>query len=165
MSLQKSIDEVKMIFPLWKSKSRIIGRAGEIYCYKNMKCIKCNASDWKECTINEKSKDQICKKCNKKYQIKCKNISKNYYNKLKKTLKFKTIGAEYNSTLNSIKEKIDYIIILYEKENNNIIDIIHIKSNNISENNIIPRKPLGKTAKRAGWQGCYLIFEHINFIK
>jgi hypothetical protein len=33
-----------------------------------------------------------------------------------------------------------------------------ISRENISEDNVIPRKPLGPTARRAGWQGCYLNF-------
>ena len=33
-----------------------------------------------------------------------------------------------------------------------------IKSQNINADNVIPRKPLGPNARRAGWQGCYLEF-------
>ena len=164
MSLQQQINKVKEDNPSWKSNSRIIGRAAEIYSCEKIKCIKCNEMNWLECDINAKSKDQICKKCGKKYQIKCKNTTKKLYNNIKKNNEFKTIGAEYNITLKSIEDQIDYIIILYEKVNLTILDIIHIKSVNITCDNIIPRKPLSKNAKRAGWQGCNLYFTNIHFI-
>lgn len=163
MSLQQQVDKVKEDNPLWKSNSRIIGRAAEIYCCEKIKCIKCNEMNWSECDTNTKSKDQICKNCGKKYQIKCKNITKKLYNNIKINKEFKTIGGEYNTTLKSIEDEIDYIIILYEKVNHNILDIIHIKSVNITSDNIIPRKPLSKNAKRAGWRGCKLHFTNIHF--
>jgi len=164
MSLQPQIDKVKQQNPLWKSNSRIIGRAAEIYSCEKIQCIKCNEMNWLECNINTKSKDQICKNCGKKYQIKCKNTTEKLYNNIKKNSEFKTIGAEYNTTLKSIEDQIDYIIILYETVNHNILDIIHIKSDNITCDNIIARNPLSNNAKRAGWQGCNLHFTKIHFI-
>ena len=163
MSLQPQIDKVKEQNPLWKSNSRIIGRAAEIYSCEKIQCIKCNEMNWLECIVNAKSKDQICKNCGKKYQIKCKNTTEKEYNKLKKTRIFKTVGGEYNTTLKSIKEKIDYIIILYDKEYV-ILDIIHIKCDDITGDNFIPRNKLSPDARRAGWQGCNLHFANINFI-
>ena len=165
MSLKLYIDKIKIDKPHWKSKSQIIGKAGEKYFYHNLKCLECLQTNLLECKINEKSKDIICKSCNKKYQIKCKKYSQSEYNNLKKKRIFKTIGAEYNTTLRSINENIDYIIILYDENRDYLIlNIIHVKSINITEKNIIPRKPLGPNAKRAGWQGCYLHFSDINFI-
>jgi len=164
MSLQDEIKRVKQDNPLWKSNSRIIGRAAEIFSCEKMKCIKCNEANWLECVTNEKSKDQICKNCGKKYQIKCKKITKKSYHTIKKNGEFKTIGAEYNTTLKSIEYQIDYIIILYEKMTYNILDIIHVESKDITKDNIIPRKPLTKNARRAGWQGCNLYFETIHFL-
>ena len=34
--IQDAINEVKIKYPLWKSESRIVGKAGEIYCCKNI---------------------------------------------------------------------------------------------------------------------------------
>jgi len=163
MSLQNAIDTVKKQNPLWKNNSRIIGRASEIYCCIHMKCTECNSSDWLECITNEKSKDQICNTCKKQYQIKCKKTTPKQCNTIKTSQIFKTIGAEYNTTLKSIGEGIDYIIILYDK-NNDILDILHIKSEDITRDNIIPRNKLSETARRAGWQGCNLSFTNVRFI-
>ena len=45
-----------------------------------------------------------------------------------------------------------------------IKDICNLPVKNITCDNIIPRKPLSKHAKRAGWQGCNLHFTNIHFI-
>lgn len=157
MSLQSYIDTVKSENPKWKSNSRIIGRAGELYCCYNLKCVTCKSLDWLECKTNEKSKDQICKNCSKKYQIKCKSVNEKQYTDILKNKKIKCLGGEYNTTLKSIEENIDYIFLLYDKKYK-ILDVISIEHTNVKEENIIARKPLSQTAKRAGWQGCYLHF-------
>ena len=138
--------------------------AAEIYACEKLSCRKCNEMNWFVCNVNEKSKDQICKNCGKKYQIKCKNVTEKSYNNIILVGEVKTIGAEYNTTLKSIEEQIDYIIILYKKVNYNILGIIHIKSEDIMCDDIIPRAPLRDTAKRSGWQGCKLHFKNINYI-
>ena len=38
------------------------------------------------------------------------------------------------------------------------------KNENINSNCIMPRKPLSITAKRAGWQGCNILFDNIQII-
>jgi hypothetical protein len=160
MSLKLEIDFVKNNTE-WKSVSRIIGRAGEIYCCNKLKCPNCNSKEWIECDVNKKSKDQICKICNKNYQIKCKKITTGQHTKIITSKKVKMIGAEYNTTLKSLDENIDYIVMLYDK-NYFIIDVLNIKSQNLTKENIIPRTPLSKNAKRGGWQGCNLIFNNFE---
>ena len=59
----------------------------------------------------------------------------------------KTIGGDYFTTLNNINEKIDYLIILYEKQSYTILNILYITNENINSNCIIPRNPLSSTAK------------------
>jgi hypothetical protein len=102
--------------------------------------------------------------CQKNYQIKCKKITKTQHATMLRNKMFKTIGAEYNTTLKSIEQHIDYIIVLYDNTNYDIIDIIHINSCSITSSNIIPRKPLSEKAVRKGWQGCKLQFSDFNSI-
>jgi len=45
-----------------------------------------------------------------------------------------------------------------------IINILYVKNENINSDCIIPRKPLSITAKRAGWQGCNILFNNIEII-
>jgi type II restriction enzyme len=148
----------------WKSESRIVGEACEYYVKNNVKCVRCNNNNFEKCKTNEKSKDLICSSCNQIFQIKAKNTTQKQTNTIKNKNTFKTIGGEYSTTLNHINEKIDYFIILYEKHSYKIINILYIQNENINSNCIIPRKPLARTAKRAGWQGCNILFNNIHFI-
>ena len=64
------------------------------------------------------------------------------------------------TTLNSINndDNWDLMLVHYDKELNKVKDLKIIESQYISAKNVIPRKPLGPNARRAGWQGCYLEF-------
>ena len=148
----------------WTSESRIVGEACEEYVMNNIQCARCNNNNFEKCKINEKSKDLICKNCNQKYQIKAKSATQKEINNITTTKTFKTIGGEYSTTINNINENIDYLIILYEKHSYKIKSILYIKSDNININCIMPRKPLSLTAKRAGWQGCNLLFNNIEIL-
>ena len=148
----------------WTNESRIVGEACEYYIKNNIKCVKCNDKNYEKCKTNEQSKDLICISCNQKYQIKAKYTTQKQVNNIKNKNTFKTIGGEYSTTLKNINEQIDYLIILYEKQSYKIINILYINYENINSNCIIPRKPLSITAKRAGWQGCNILFHNIQFV-
>jgi len=148
----------------WKSESRIVGEALENYIKDNINCPRCNENNFEKCKTNEKSKDLICIGCNQNIQVKGKSATQKQVNMIKNINKFKTIGGEYSTTLKNMDQQIDYLIILYEKPYK-IINILYIKYENINLSCIIPRKPLSINAKRAGWQGCSLIFDNIQIIK
>lgn len=137
----------------WKNISRIIGEAVEI-CAITMSCPICKEKALLKYKTNEKSKDIKCDKCNSEFQIKATRSNTTKNNSLK------LLGAEYNTTLSSIHNNIHYIVFIYSVENNRytIKNIIFVDCININEKCIIARKPLSITAKRAGWQGCYLVF-------
>jgi type II restriction enzyme len=149
----------------WTSESRIVGEACEDYVKNKVKCVRCNNNNFKKYKTNEKSKDLICISCNQKYQIKAKSATHKQINNIKCKNQFKTIGGEYSTTLNNINEKIDYLIILYEKQSYKILNILYITNENITSNYITPRNPLSLTAKRAGWQGCNILFEKFRYIE
>lgn len=149
----------------WENESRIVGEACEYYVKNNINCVRCNTKNFEKYKTNEKSKDLFCITCNQKFQIKAKSATHKQVNNIKCKNKFKTIGGEYSTTLNNIDEKIDYIIILYEKKTYIILSILYISNENINFNCIIPRNPLSSNAKRAGWQGCNIIFDNVQIIK
>jgi len=163
MELNNIISQVKESNK-WKNESRIVGEACEYYIKNNVKCVRCNNNNFEQCKINEISKDLIGISCNQQYQIKAKSATQRQVNNIKYTNTFKTIGGEYSTTLHNINENIDYLIILYEKQSYKIINILYIKNENINSNCIMPRKPLSLTAKRAGWQGCSILFNNIQII-
>ena len=50
------------------------------------------------------------------------------------------------------------MLVHYDKELNKVKGLKIIESQYIIAKNVIPMKPLGPNARRAGWQGCYLEF-------
>ena len=148
----------------WISEGRIVGEACEQYIKKNIKCLRCNDINYEKCKTNEQSKDLICISCNQKFQIKGKNVTQKQVQNIKNKNAFNTIGGEYSTTIKNINQQIDYLIILYEKQSYKILNILYIKTENINYTCIMPRKPLSITAKRAGWQGCKILFDNIQFI-
>ena len=146
---------IEEINPNWKSNSRIFGEVIEKWVAKNMHCS-CGGN-YSLFSANKKSIDAVCKSCSKNIQIK--SSSKPY--KPNKNNVLKILAAEYTTTLNSIKslESWDLMLVYYEKENLTVEEVSIIYSDDITELCVIPRKPLGPNARRAGWQGCYLEFD------
>ena len=138
----------------WTSVSRIVGEAIED-CMITIACPICNNKSLQKYKPNEKSKDVKCIKCNCQIQIKGAKFTK------KKKTSLKLLGAEYKTTCTSIKaNNVHYLVVLYSviEDSYTINEIYFIDCMDINESCIIPRKPLSLTAKRAGWQGCTLVF-------
>jgi type II restriction enzyme len=147
-------NELLKINSEWKSNSRIYGEVVELWVQNNIPC-KCGGKLINQ-PANQKSIDCICDKCLKNIQIK--SSSKPF--KANRDEKLRILGAEYMTTLNSINinQQWDLMLVHYDKELNKVEGLIIIESKYISAKNVIPRKPLGPNARRAGWQGCYLEF-------
>jgi type II restriction enzyme len=144
----------------WKNVSRIVGESVED-CVVTMMCPICNEKALEKYKTNEKSKDVQCKSCNCQIQIKATKNTK------KKQTSLKLLGAEYKTTCSSIKENnVHYLVVLYSfvGDTYTINDILFIDKLDINESCIIPRNPLSSTARRAGWQGCTLVFNTFKSI-
>lgn len=153
----------------WKNKSRIIGEACEKYVQDNIKCFRCflnnnNKNNFNKCKVNEKSKDFICVNCNQKYQVKAKGITNKSLNKIIINKTCKILGGEYKTTLNSLNQNIDYLIVLYDKTLYSIKKYLYVKYEQIDSNCILARKPLSVTARRSGWTGCYVLLKNFDII-
>ena len=144
----------------WTSASRIVGEAIED-CVCKMACPVCSEKSLINYMANEKSKDIKCEKCSCQIQVKgTKNTKK------KQTI-LKLMGAEYKTTCLSIKENnVHYLVVLYSVigDKYTVDDVLFIDCLDINETCIIPRNPLSLTARRAGWQGCYLHFNKFKSI-
>ncbi len=145
----------------WTSVSRIVGEAAED-CIITLPCPICHQKSLTKYKTNEKSKDVMCKACSCQIQIKASKYRQN------NTMPLKLMGAEYKTTCDSFKNNtIHYIVLLYSvsSEKYTIQDILFINHQDISESCIVPRNPLKPTAKRAGWQGCTLVFNVCRSIR
>jgi len=150
-------EEIQQINNKWKSKSRIYGEVIELWVENNLPCS-CNGKLITQ-PANQKSIDSTCNKCGKNIQIK--SSSKQF--KINRKNELKILGAEFTTTLNSVNSNLnwDLMLVHYNKDENFVVEIKLVKSKNISYKNVIPRKPLGQNARRAGWQGCYLVFSEV----
>ena len=146
----------------WTSISRIVGDAVED-CVSSMSCPICNEKALTKYKINEKSKDVKCEKCSCQIQIKATK------KKTKKELTtLKLLGADYKTTCSSINEKnVHYLVLLYSVIGDiyTINNIYFVDREYVNESCIIPRNPLSATARRAGWQGCILVFNTFKSLK
>ena len=147
-------NEMLQINSEWKSNSRIYGEVMELWVEKNIPCS-CGGRLVTQ-PANQKSIDCICNQCSKNIQVKssAKPFTINRNGKLK-------ILVQNMTTLNSINSELDWdlMLIQYDKELNYVVNVKVIIAENIKARNVIPRKPLGPNARRAGWQGCYLEFD------
>lgn len=153
--INKSFEsELQQINNQWKSKSRIYGEVIELWIENNLPCS-CHGIFITQ-PANQKSIDSTCNKCSKNIQIK--SSSKPF--KINRNNELKILGAEFTTTLNSVNSNLnwDLMLVYYNKDENFVEEIKLVKSKDISYKNVIPRKPLGQNARRAGWQGCYLVF-------
>ncbi len=139
----------------WKSQSRIFGEACEFWVEANVPCFKCGGH-LQKLKANEKSIDHRCQNCGEKYQVK--TGTKNIINKSKK---IKITGAEYKTTLSKIGDW-SLIVMQYDPKSCSLLEHKFVDKKYITSNCIIPRKPLGPNARRAGWQGCYMIFDNFS---
>lgn len=146
----------------WISTSRIIGEAMED-CVTTIPCPICSYKSLVKYKTNQKSKDVKCENCSCQIQIKATKNTKYQ----KEITSLKLLGAEYKTTCSSIKENnVHYLILMYSVAGDkyNINDIYFIDHADINESCIIARPPLSSKAKRAGWQGCYLVFNKFKSV-
>ena len=136
----------------YKSKSQIARVITEAWVLLKIRCPNCS-DKLCEYPANEKSKDVFCSSCNEDFQIKS---SKKKFSK-------RITGAEYNTTLKSVKipNNPSFMLLHYDEDAMAVVNFEIIHHSFITEKCIIPRKPLSDKAKRAGWQGCLIDIEGI----
>ena len=138
----------------YKNKSQIARIETEKWVIDSLFCPLCgnrlNAS-----TANTKVYDFFCSSCNQEYQLKA----------LSKKIGKKLIGSEYYTFIKAIQNRSvpNFLVMEYSIENNTFKskEVIFIPKVFISEAIIEKRTPLSESARRAGWTGYNLLFEHI----
>ena len=102
----------------FKSKSQIARITTEAWVIDNVLCPNCGSS-LQGYPANEKSKDVYCKSCEADFQIKS---SKKRFSK-------KITGAEYKTTLNSVRNASypSLMLLFYDEKNMTVVDfqVIH----------------------------------------
>lgn len=131
----------------YKSPSQIARVTTEAWVDNHLLCPNCGSSI-DRFPANRKSVDFCCSTCEEVFQLK--SFSKSRPSRIP--------GGDYSTTLESIEEgsRPSFIFLHYDRDEMRVVDIHAVHSAFITKDQVKPRKPLGESARRAGWQGCYI---------
>lgn len=135
----------------YKSKSQKIRVASESWFLNNSYCVEC-LSILSKFPNNKPVADFLCEKCKEQYELKSKNGK----------IGSKILDGEYHTMIKRINsnENPNLFTLSYDDEYN-VKNIIAIPKYFFTEKVIEKRNPLSKTARRAGWTGCNILFNEI----
>lgn len=133
--------------PAYKSASQLARRSTEKWAVRNLYCPSCGAglSPYADSTpvYDFHSPD-----CQEKFQLKAS----------KHAFRTSVLDSEYKTALRSLMEDTypSLFLLRYDQPSWRVRDLDVVHRACISQSSIIPRKPLGPSARRAGWQGCLI---------
>lgn len=136
----------------YKSASQKARILTEAWTSDNLECPSCGGT-LSLLPANSRTSDFQCQSCGETYQLKSQS----------KPFGKKILGAEYNTTIQAIRDgrHPSLILLQYDLKNLSVQQVRILHRSWITEQSIIPRRPLGPQARRAGWQGCLLALESI----
>ena len=152
---------------IWKKKEKINGDLSEDFIYEHFRCLDCGSRISKE-RPGTKCFDHTCMGCGKKYQTKGRAKSLNALKNCIDKGQFRASGSKYKTRLNSVRNReCDFICVFYQKKDgvaDSLTGILHVPAHKITEDHVIPCKPLKPSARRAGWQGCNILMSSFNVV-
>lgn len=138
----------------YKNKSQIARVLTEHWLADNMYCPICGETSIRQAEANAPVKDFVCDKCKAQYELKSKN----------------TVSGNFSAT---VADGVYYTMIkrITSLENPNFF-FLHYNNYQVNNLVIVPkcffipniiekRKPLNKSARRSGWEGCNIILNEI----
>src|SRR3989344_8380031 len=142
----------KNIFDLYKSNSQRIRILTEKWTEKNMFCPACLNLHINQFPNNMPVSDFFCPKCSEQYQLKS---QKNKFGK-------RILDGAYKLMVNSIRknQRPNFFLLKYNPDYY-IENLCLLPYFFFTESIIEKRKPLSKTARRAGWIGCNILLNKI----
>ncbi len=139
----------------FSSRSQLIRVATEKWTAENLPCPACSAS-LDPYPNNMKVFDFHCESCNEKFQLKSSNHGFSKY----------VLDGEYKTQLASIRRGEYPSILLLSYQECDVDDVTAVHRSCIIPDYVIPRKPLSRKARRAGWQGCnFALFQMPDLAK
>ena len=150
---------------MYKKNEKINGELSEDFIYEYFRCLDCGSRISKE-RPGTKCFDHICMGCGKKYQTKGGAKSPNALKNCIRKGQFRTNGSAYKTRLNSVRNReCDFICVFYQTKDgvaDSLTGILHVPAHKITEDHVIPCKPLKPPARQAGWQGCNILMTSFN---
>lgn len=130
----------------YTSKSQMARVMMETWAELNLYCLCCPSDRLGRLPANTPLADFNCPRCSREYQLKSKNGR----------FDGRVEGAEYKRVLNAIRSGVlpEYFLAEYDTRWSMLVWVRAIPGRKIDEARVAARRPLKRTAKRAGWVGC-----------
>lgn len=129
----------------------------ETWASFNLYCLNCESDTLDRLPNNTPVADFACLNCEDRYQLKGKN------GRFGATIQ----GAAYKPLIDAIRRGTtpEHLFVEFDTRFNTVVFVDAVPGNLISEERVVPRKRLGPTARRAGWQGCIIRIGDLPYVR
>lgn len=136
----------------YKSASQLARLTTEQWALKNFYCASCGAN-LSPYPTNTPVYDFHSPDCQERFQLKAS----------RRPFGPSVLDSEYNTAVRSIMDDAypSLILLHYDSVNWKVADLDLVHRACITPSCVIPRRPLGPKARRAGWQGCLISLIHV----
>jgi len=136
----------------YRSPTQIARIVSEHWCARELYCPACDSGTLSESQPNNPAVDFECKKCEQPFQLK----SLRHWNPRK------VVDAGYEAMMRAIRaDRTPNLLLLHYSDAWMVQNLLLIPRMFFTESVIEKRKPLGPTARRAGWVGCNILLAQI----
>lgn len=148
MNLQCRID----LASKYKSGSQIARVLSEDWCTRELYCPACSSDRLTGSKPNNPAVDFECAKCEQPFQLKS----------LRHLNPKKVVDAGYEAMVRAIRaDRTPNLLLLHYSDTWMIQNLLLVPRMFFTESVVEKRKPLGPTARRAGWVGCNILLGEI----
>jgi hypothetical protein len=139
------------------SSAQMARVALETWASFNLYCLDCESDALDRLPHNTPVADFKCFVCERTYQLKAKDGR----------FGLRITGAAYQPTIDAIErgEMPEHIFVEFDKRFNTVVFVDAIPGRLITEDRVVPRKPLSQTARRAGWRGCNIVISGLPSVR
>ena len=136
----------------YTSKSQLARVLSESWIAKNGYCLACDSDVILQTTANTQARDFNCPQCAHPYEL------KSSIKAFGKTI----VDGAYASMMRRVNtNSVPSFLLMRYSEESTVADLMAIHHAFITPEIILKRKPLGLSAKRAGWVGCNISLHEI----
>ncbi len=137
----------------YTSRSQIARVLTQDWVGREVPCLSCSALPLTPTVQNTKARDFVCKRCSEPYELK--STSRRFGHIVP--------DGEYHTLRSTVHSDLapNLLLLEYDALRLSARNLLAVHRSLISDSSIVPRKPLGPTARRAGWQGCGINLELI----
>jgi type II restriction enzyme len=136
----------------FKSPSQVARKVTEAWAAANLYCMACESDAVTRLSCNVEAVDFSCERCSAAYQLKA----------MRKWSERRVPDAGYDAMMRALRsDTVPNLLIMQYDDRWLVCNLLLIPSFFFSPAAVQRRKPLGPTARRAGWVGCNILLHEI----